>query len=157
MAVSLDGVKHKKFLLYLIKEMESSFDLSPFLSTVRIDQIFKFVAINIIKVVFLFMPKLARKWINAVGPISSSFMVKLILFMVKIIIIGRSIVFAYICFIYVFILIPWLFFSFFLEFRSLFPQFTGVLTLAFFIHNCVITLLKNNKNQENNVSKHIFA
>lgn len=37
------------------------------------------------------------------------------------------------------------------EFRSLFPQFTGVLTLAFFIHNCVITLLKNNKNQENNV------
>ncbi|MGH0153162.1 UNVERIFIED_CONTAM: hypothetical protein FKN15_056159 [Acipenser sinensis] len=37
------------------------------------------------------------------------------------------------------------------EFRSLFPQFTGVLTLAFFIHNCVITLLKNNKNPENNV------
>lgn len=106
MAVSLDGVKHKYLLLYLIKEMESSFDLSPFFSTLRIDQIFKFVAINIIKVVFLFMPKLARKWINAVGPISSSFMVKLILFMVKIIIIGRSIVFAYICFIYVFILIP---------------------------------------------------
>lgn len=39
-----------------------------------------------------------------------------------------------------------------LEFRILFPQFTGVLTLAFFIHNCVITLLQNNKNQENNVS-----
>ncbi|XP_019351624.1 neutral amino acid transporter 9 isoform X2 [Alligator mississippiensis] len=37
------------------------------------------------------------------------------------------------------------------EFRILFPQFTGVLTLAFFIHNCVITLLQNNKNQENNV------
>ncbi|XP_044302375.1 sodium-coupled neutral amino acid transporter 9 isoform X2 [Varanus komodoensis] len=37
------------------------------------------------------------------------------------------------------------------EFRILFPQLTGVLTLAFFIHNCVITLLKNNKNQENNV------
>ncbi|MGH0154032.1 UNVERIFIED_CONTAM: hypothetical protein FKN15_059868 [Acipenser sinensis] len=90
--------------------MESSFEISPFFSTVRIDQIFKFVAINIIKVVFLFMPKLARKWINAVGPISS-----------------------------------------FHEFRSLFPQFTGVLTLAFFIHNCVITLLKNNKNPENNV------
>ncbi|KAM9138920.1 neutral amino acid transporter 9 isoform 1-T2 [Pangshura tecta] len=37
------------------------------------------------------------------------------------------------------------------EFRIQFPQLTGVLTLAFFIHNCVITLLKNNKNQENNV------
>ncbi|MBN3310858.1 S38A9 protein, partial [Amia calva] len=37
------------------------------------------------------------------------------------------------------------------EFRLLFPQLTGVLTLAFFIHNCVITLLKNNKVQENNV------
>ncbi|KAJ6669875.1 hypothetical protein lerEdw1_000424 [Lerista edwardsae] len=37
------------------------------------------------------------------------------------------------------------------EFRTLFPQLTGVLTLAFFIHNCVITMLKNNKNQENNV------
>ncbi|XP_068780858.1 neutral amino acid transporter 9 isoform X6 [Struthio camelus] len=37
------------------------------------------------------------------------------------------------------------------EFRILFPQLTGVLTLAFFIHNCVITLLRNNRNQENNV------
>ncbi|XP_015418147.1 PREDICTED: sodium-coupled neutral amino acid transporter 9 isoform X1 [Myotis davidii] len=37
------------------------------------------------------------------------------------------------------------------EMRARFPQLTGVLTLAFFIHNCVITLLKNNKNQENNV------
>lgn len=37
------------------------------------------------------------------------------------------------------------------EMRGRFPQLTGVLTLAFFIHNCVITLLKNNKNQENNV------
>ncbi|XP_003216229.1 neutral amino acid transporter 9 isoform X1 [Anolis carolinensis] len=37
------------------------------------------------------------------------------------------------------------------EFRLKFPQLTGVLTLAFFIHNCIITLLKNNKNQENNV------
>ncbi|KAM6468880.1 neutral amino acid transporter 9 isoform 4-T5 [Liasis olivaceus] len=36
------------------------------------------------------------------------------------------------------------------EFRISFPQLTGVLTLAFFIHNCVITLLKNNRNQENN-------
>ncbi|XP_044000166.1 sodium-coupled neutral amino acid transporter 9 [Gambusia affinis] len=37
------------------------------------------------------------------------------------------------------------------EFRLLFPQLTGVLTLAFFIHNCIITLMKSNKNQENNV------
>ncbi|XP_075595982.1 neutral amino acid transporter 9 isoform X1 [Balearica regulorum gibbericeps] len=37
------------------------------------------------------------------------------------------------------------------EFRILFPQLTGVLTLAFFIHNCVITLLQNNRNQEKNV------
>uniref|UniRef100_A0A672TPV5 Neutral amino acid transporter 9 n=1 Tax=Strigops habroptila TaxID=2489341 RepID=A0A672TPV5_STRHB len=37
------------------------------------------------------------------------------------------------------------------EFRIQFPQLTGVLTLAFFIHNCVITLLQNNRNQENNV------
>uniref|UniRef100_A0AAX7UUT7 Neutral amino acid transporter 9 n=1 Tax=Astatotilapia calliptera TaxID=8154 RepID=A0AAX7UUT7_ASTCA len=37
------------------------------------------------------------------------------------------------------------------EFRLLFPQLTGVLTLAFFIHNCIITLMKNNKDQKNNV------
>ncbi|XP_029908406.1 neutral amino acid transporter 9 [Myripristis murdjan] len=37
------------------------------------------------------------------------------------------------------------------EFRVFFPQLTGVLTLAFFIHNCIITLMKNNRNQENNV------
>ncbi|PNI24063.1 SLC38A9 isoform 9, partial [Pan troglodytes] len=37
------------------------------------------------------------------------------------------------------------------EIRFQFPQLTGVLTLAFFIHNCIITLLKNNQKQENNV------
>uniref|UniRef100_A0A7N8WJ59 Neutral amino acid transporter 9 n=1 Tax=Mastacembelus armatus TaxID=205130 RepID=A0A7N8WJ59_9TELE len=37
------------------------------------------------------------------------------------------------------------------EFRVLFPQLTGVLTLAFFIHNCIITLMKNNRDQKNNV------
>uniref|UniRef100_A0A3Q1HY06 Neutral amino acid transporter 9 n=1 Tax=Anabas testudineus TaxID=64144 RepID=A0A3Q1HY06_ANATE len=37
------------------------------------------------------------------------------------------------------------------EFRVFFPQLTGVLTLAFFIHNCIITLMKSNKHQENNV------
>ncbi|XP_018430002.1 PREDICTED: sodium-coupled neutral amino acid transporter 9 isoform X2 [Nanorana parkeri] len=59
----------------------------------------------------------------------------------------------------IFILLPLLNFrspSFFakfnvLEFRLSFPQLTGILTLAFFIHNCIITLLKNNRNPENNV------
>ncbi|XP_037548373.1 sodium-coupled neutral amino acid transporter 9 [Nematolebias whitei] len=37
------------------------------------------------------------------------------------------------------------------EFRQFFPQLTGILTLAFFIHNCIITLMKSNKCQENNV------
>lgn len=37
------------------------------------------------------------------------------------------------------------------EFRSLFVQLSGVLTLAFFIHNCIITLMKSNRHQENNV------
>ncbi|XP_076020287.1 neutral amino acid transporter 9 [Genypterus blacodes] len=37
------------------------------------------------------------------------------------------------------------------EFRVLFPQLAGVLTLAFFIHNCIITLMKSNRNPENNV------
>ncbi|XP_067889265.1 neutral amino acid transporter 9 isoform X1 [Heterodontus francisci] len=41
--------------------------------------------------------------------------------------------------------------NFVAEFRLSFPHLTGVLALAFFIHNCVITLLKNNKHQENNV------
>nr|XP_020040385.1 sodium-coupled neutral amino acid transporter 9 isoform X2 [Castor canadensis]XP_020040386.1 sodium-coupled neutral amino acid transporter 9 isoform X2 [Castor canadensis] len=31
------------------------------------------------------------------------------------------------------------------EIRFQFPQLTGVLTLAFFIHNCIITLLKNTR------------
>ncbi|XP_053722976.1 sodium-coupled neutral amino acid transporter 9 [Synchiropus splendidus] len=37
------------------------------------------------------------------------------------------------------------------EFRLMFPQLTGILTLAFFIHNCIITLMKSNRHQENNV------
>ncbi|XP_069780474.1 neutral amino acid transporter 9 isoform X1 [Narcine bancroftii] len=41
--------------------------------------------------------------------------------------------------------------NFVAEFRLSFPHLTGVLALAFFIHNCVITLLKNNQHQENNV------
>uniref|UniRef100_A0A4W3KJ33 Neutral amino acid transporter 9 n=1 Tax=Callorhinchus milii TaxID=7868 RepID=A0A4W3KJ33_CALMI len=41
--------------------------------------------------------------------------------------------------------------NFVAEFRLSFPQLTGVLTLAFFFHNSVITLLKNNQDQKNNV------
>ncbi|XP_032822061.2 neutral amino acid transporter 9-like isoform X1 [Petromyzon marinus] len=37
------------------------------------------------------------------------------------------------------------------EFRQFFPAMTGILTLAFFLHNCVITLVKNNRHPENNV------
>ncbi|XP_059504452.1 neutral amino acid transporter 9 isoform X3 [Stegostoma tigrinum] len=40
--------------------------------------------------------------------------------------------------------------NFVAEFRSSFPHMTGVLALAFFIHNCIITLMKNNQHQENN-------
>lgn len=41
--------------------------------------------------------------------------------------------------------------NFVAEFRISFPHLTGVLALAFFIHNCAITLLKNNQHQENNI------
>ncbi|XP_072920542.1 neutral amino acid transporter 9 [Hemitrygon akajei] len=41
--------------------------------------------------------------------------------------------------------------NFVAEFRLSFPHLTGVLALAFFIHNCAITLLKNNRYQENNI------
>ncbi|XP_078740780.1 LOW QUALITY PROTEIN: neutral amino acid transporter 9-like [Lampetra fluviatilis] len=37
------------------------------------------------------------------------------------------------------------------EFNVNFPVMSGVLTLAYFIHNCVITLLKNNRNAHRNV------
>uniref|UniRef100_A0A8C4Q0A7 Neutral amino acid transporter 9 n=1 Tax=Eptatretus burgeri TaxID=7764 RepID=A0A8C4Q0A7_EPTBU len=43
------------------------------------------------------------------------------------------------------------------EFRSFFPAMTGILTLAFFIHNCSITLFKNNRNQHNNVRDLVIA
>ncbi|XP_077971830.1 neutral amino acid transporter 9-like isoform X2 [Styela clava] len=36
-------------------------------------------------------------------------------------------------------------------FRFTFPALTGMLSLAFFLHNAVITILRNNKQQENNV------
>ncbi|XP_075919886.1 neutral amino acid transporter 9-like isoform X4 [Petromyzon marinus] len=37
------------------------------------------------------------------------------------------------------------------EFNVNFPVMSGVLTLAYFIHNCVITLLKNNRHAHHNV------
>lgn len=37
------------------------------------------------------------------------------------------------------------------EFNVNFPVMSGVLTLAYFIHNCVITLLKNNRDAHRNV------
>ena len=33
-----------------------------------------------------------------------------------------------------------------------FLYFAGILTLALFIHNAIITIMSNNRNQENNVS-----
>ncbi|EPB76388.1 hypothetical protein ANCCEY_04549 [Ancylostoma ceylanicum] len=33
-----------------------------------------------------------------------------------------------------------------------FPALTGTMTLSYFIHNAVITILRNQKNPENNVS-----
>ena len=35
--------------------------------------------------------------------------------------------------------------------RSSFPSLTGILALGLFIHNAIITIMTNNKHQENNV------
>nr|CAB3266261.1 putative sodium-coupled neutral amino acid transporter 9 [Phallusia mammillata] len=37
------------------------------------------------------------------------------------------------------------------QFRPTFPALTGMLSLAFFLHNAVITIVKNNRHPENNV------
>lgn len=37
-------------------------------------------------------------------------------------------------------------------FKSSCPALSGMLSLAFFIHNSIITILKNNRHQKNNVS-----
>lgn len=37
------------------------------------------------------------------------------------------------------------------HFKSTFPALTGTLALAYFIHNCVISVMRNQKNPENNV------
>lgn len=36
-------------------------------------------------------------------------------------------------------------------FKSTFPSLTGTLALSYFIHNCIVTILKNQKNPKNNV------
>lgn len=38
------------------------------------------------------------------------------------------------------------------EFHSSFPALTGILALALFIHNCLISIVRTQKNPENNVS-----
>ena len=37
-------------------------------------------------------------------------------------------------------------------FKSSFPSLSGMMALGLFIHNAVITIMKNNRHQENNVS-----
>uniref|UniRef100_UPI00358ED676 neutral amino acid transporter 9-like isoform X2 n=1 Tax=Myxine glutinosa TaxID=7769 RepID=UPI00358ED676 len=37
------------------------------------------------------------------------------------------------------------------EFRKTFPTMIGILSQAFFLHNCIITVMKNNRHQKNNV------
>jgi len=36
--------------------------------------------------------------------------------------------------------------------RPTFPALTGILAMSFFIHNIVINIMQNNRNQEKNVS-----
>jgi len=38
------------------------------------------------------------------------------------------------------------------EFQWTFPALTGILSLAYFIHNAVISIVRNQRNPENNVS-----
>ena len=37
-------------------------------------------------------------------------------------------------------------------FKSTFPALSGMAALSFFIHNIIITIMRNNRHQENNVS-----
>lgn len=38
--------------------------------------------------------------------------------------------------------------------RSNFPALSGMLALALYLHNCVVSIMKNNRHQSNNVSNH---
>ena len=40
-------------------------------------------------------------------------------------------------------------------FKKTFPSLSGMMALGLFIHNAIITIMKNNRNQENNVSKKV--
>ena len=42
-------------------------------------------------------------------------------------------------------------------FKASCPALAGMLSLAFFIHNCIVTIMKNNRNQTNNVSDKLLA
>ena len=37
-------------------------------------------------------------------------------------------------------------------FKTSFPALTGILTLAYFIHNCILSIMRNQENPKNNVS-----
>lgn len=41
--------------------------------------------------------------------------------------------------------------------RPTFPALTGMLAMSFFIHNIIISIMKNNRNQKKNVSYFKFA
>ena len=38
-------------------------------------------------------------------------------------------------------------------YRPSFPALSGMLALALYLHNCVVSIMKNNRQQENNVSR----
>lgn len=42
-----------------------------------------------------------------------------------------------------------------IDVESSFPALTGVLCLAYFIHNCVLSIVRNQAKPENNVSDHL--
>ena len=49
-------------------------------------------------------------------------------------------------------LISWTHSASILVFNAKFPALTGILALAYFLHNCVISIMRNQKAPEKNVS-----
>lgn len=43
------------------------------------------------------------------------------------------------------------------EIQPTFPALTGILAMSFFIHNIIISIMKNNRNQKKNVSYFKFS
>lgn len=41
--------------------------------------------------------------------------------------------------------------------RSNFPALSGMLSLALYLHNCVVSIMKNNRHQESNVSHLLYS